>query len=147
MRSPCMSPVRERRGQATVEMALVMIAFIGLSMAVFDFGRAFFCRLALNEAAALAAEYGTQVDNVGGGANSYPSADQVAARARAALPGVIDPACITALTVNTAGATSGYPAIKVSIAYGYQITGPFLGWAFAGNAIPLTGYGSHIYPQ
>lgn len=137
---------RKRAGQALVEMALVITLLLGLMFAVFDFGRAFLCRMALNEAATLAVEYGTQVDNISGSTN-YPTADQVAARARQALPGVIDPASISSLTVTTTASTNGWPAIKVAIAYDYKVSGPLLGVFYPNGRMAVQGGASHIYPQ
>ena len=71
MRSRSTPSASRRSGQTLVETALVLVLLITLMMAIFDFGRALLCRLSLNEAAALAAEYGTQIDNISGGGNNF----------------------------------------------------------------------------
>ena len=144
-----MRSARSRKGQSLVEGALVLSILLTLMFSIFDLGRAFMCYLALNEAAALAVEYGTAVDNTSAtvGTSSYPAATAVRDQATAALGPSVDPQHVTTIQVDTAATVTGRPALKVNIRYEYHLIGPLLGFMYPSGVIPIAGAATHLYPE
>jgi hypothetical protein len=139
---------RNDRGMI-VEGAIVLTVFLMLVFAFYDFGRLFMCRLSINEAVALAVEYGTKIDNISAG-NSlqrYPSGDQVGAHARAALGPQVDRALVKAIDVNTAVSIAGRPAIKVEVRYEHPLIGPFMGFLYPNGIVPVSVEALRMYPD
>lgn len=134
---------RVRRGAALVETALVLIIFLTLFFAIFDFGRAFFAYLAINGAATIASDFGTKGDS--SSQSGYPSSAAVANQAKAAYGPAIDPNLAT-VTVDTNATLDGHPALNVTVGYSYPLISPFLGFAFSGNIVTLTSTAVRLYP-
>lgn len=132
-----------RRGQALVETALVLILFLTLVFGIFDLGRVFLADLALNGASSIATDYGTTADTTS--QTGYPSGTQVADKARSAYGPAIDPQR-AAVEVDTAATLQGKAALKVTIRYSLPLVSPFLGFAFPGNNVALTGTAVRLYP-
>jgi Flp pilus assembly protein TadG len=137
-------PTRER-GQSLVEMSLMMVFLVVLAMGVLDIGRAYFTYLALKDAAAEGAYYGsafpqcTAVNGYDGtqlacdGTNTIPYRTEFSAPRgglvdwRNAIIGVTLPMSVTA----------GQP-LTVSISYRYQMLTPFVGAIANTQVLTLT---------
>lgn len=136
---------RARRcAAALVEMALILVLLSMLVFGILDLGRASMSYLAMNEAAALAVEYGTKVDNSRVGSN-YPADARVVDLARSALGPIVD-ASMASFAVSSS-TVAGMPARQVTIRYSLPLVSPFLGTAFPSGMVSLTAQAVHLYPE
>ena len=118
--------IKNRRGQAMVEMALALPLLILLLLSVMEFGRVLHDLLVVTEAAREGAR--SMAVNEGSAA--------AVARIQAAAPS-IDPAQMT-ITINPLTPVRGQP-VTVTVVHPVQIMTPLISEIFPENPFPVTG--------
>lgn len=120
------SYLKNRRGQAIVEMALALPVLILLLLATMEFGRVLHDLLVVTEAA----REGARSMAVNEGSTAAVS------RIQAAAPS-IDPSQMT-ITINPLTPTRGQP-VTVTVVHPVQIMTPLISEFFPENPFPVTG--------
>ena len=130
---------KTERGQALVEMALMVVVLVLLLSGVLDLGRAYYAYLALKDAAGEGAYFGSV----------YPSwADasdclnpwNIEFRVRNAAPsgGLIDWNGPTTYVTTTVVSVSATELITVAVTTDYTLAAPFIGAIAGSQTLPLT---------
>ncbi len=151
-RRPRPQPGREPAGQALVEFSLMMVFMVVLLMGVLDLGRAYFTYLALKDAAAEGAYFGSvypqcvdadgmDVDGDGLENDGAACADDHNVQHRvqhsAVQGGLVDWESATIVTTLPATLAAGQ-VLTVSVAYQYEMITPFAGTIANGQMLTLT---------
>lgn len=128
---PAVTRADRERGQAMVEFSLVLMVFLVLMMAVFDFGRAVYQNNGVAEAAreiarATSVHPGTNFTTLAGQSNETKS---VTAVQKGLIPNLGDPTivCVDIAGVTQARACEPGDWVKVTISAPYSPIAPFLG--------------------
>ena len=144
---------RDARGQGLVEFSLTLVFLTVLLMGVLDLGRAYFTYLALKDAAAEGAYYGSafpQCVDTNGVNNAWPAcmgANTIVYRVRNSAPrgGLVDWTDASALVVVDLPCGSANPCLMqagevltVTVSYGYRMLTPFVGAIANGQMLTLT---------
>jgi Flp pilus assembly protein TadG len=104
----------DRRGASTVEFALVMSAFILVSVGILDVGLVLWARNTLQSAASLTA----RCVSIGSSACSDPGAYAVGLVQQWGLPGMITPSDVTVTSSSTCnGAPGTYTVVTIVSSY------------------------------
>lgn len=132
-----------RRGQSLVEFALSMTLMLILLGAIFDAGRAYVTYLAMHEAAQEGASYGTVARSSGESVETVKG--KIKARVRESANGPIafsDPSqvAVSVELEDLRGASGSWCAenlVKVTTAYTFTVSAPFIGMFIGSQTIPL----------
>jgi Flp pilus assembly protein TadG len=151
----CRQPRRrlDSRGQSLVEFSLTLVFLTVLLMGVLDLGRAYFTYLALKDAAAEGAYYGSafpQCVDTNGVNHAWPActgSNTIVYRVRNSAPrgGLVDWTNASALVVVDLPCGAANPCLMqageiltVTVSYGYQMLTPFVGAIANGQLLTLT---------
>jgi Flp pilus assembly protein TadG len=151
----CRSGVDRERGQGLVEFSLTLVFLSVLLISLMDLGRAYFTYLALKDAAAEGAYYGSaypQCIQNNGVNNASPACQETTAstipyRVRHSAPrgGLVDWTDASAqITIDLPCGTAnpcvmqGGEVLTVTVAYSYRLLTPFAGMLSPSQSITLT---------
>lgn len=120
---------RSQRGQSLTELSLTLIILLTLLAGVLDIGRAYYTFLALRDAAAEGAAYGSF---------DPTNSAEIEARVRAESPGpsIVDWTGAT-VTSSVIGAACRGGGIEVNVQVSYQLLTPFIGAIVGSQSMPL----------
>lgn len=121
--------VPKHRGQSLTEMALMLPIVMMLLAGVLDLGRAYYTFLALRDAAAEGAAYGSL---------DPASTTEIIARAKGESPGGFIDWSGATVTVNHDGTPCRGEAISVTIQTDYHLLTPFIGSIVGSQTLPLS---------
>ena len=130
------------RGQSLVEFSLMLVVLVTLLMGVVDLGSAFFAYLALKDASAEGAYFGSvfpQCENsasVSGGRCGDPNNVDYRVRQSAPVGGLIDWSAAT-VTINAPNDNPG-ELITVTVSYNHSLITPVVGAIIGGQTFPLS---------
>lgn len=134
MHTPHLPRLKREHGQSLVEMSLIMVFLVVLVMGVLDIGRAYFTYLALKDATAEGAYYGsafpqcTTENGYDGTQGACVLVNTIPYRTRFSAPtgGLVDWSNAAIHVTLPASVTDG-EALTVSVTYRYQLLTPFIG--------------------
>ncbi len=116
-------PQRSRRGQAAVEMALVLPIFLVVLIGIIECSRAMYAYSVVSNAAREGARYGlmhpTWTDS-----SANPDPDNIEARARRLTVG-LDRSLLTVTTTLPDATTNKGDRVRVTVAYSFRMILPF----------------------
>jgi hypothetical protein len=120
---------KSERGQSLTELSLTLIILLTLLAGVLDIGRAYYTFLALRDAAAEGAAYGSF---------DPTNSAEIEARVRAESPGpsIVD---WTGASINSTviGAACRGGGIEVNVQISYELLTPFIGAIVGSQSMPL----------
>jgi Flp pilus assembly protein TadG len=139
------------RGQSLVEFSLMLIFLTVLVMGVLDLGRAYFTYLALKDAAAEGAYFGSaypqcvDADGVSDDSPGCVGANNILYRVRNTAPhgGLVDWNGAS-IGVNLPPVLEAGKVLSVAVAYQYQMLTPFVGAIANGQTLTLTASSSAV---
>jgi Flp pilus assembly protein TadG len=123
--------LRNERGQAMVEFALVMPFLLMLVIAVFEFARAWNVYHAVTDAARLGARSAVVADPVATVDSVYAVVNRALARA------AIDTTNATSTLTGWRGGTGTPATMTIQVPYRFVFLRPFLGWTASEAGITL----------
>jgi Flp pilus assembly protein TadG len=138
-------------GQSLVEFSLMLVFLTVLLMGILDLGRAYFTYLALKDAAAEGAYFGSafpQCVDTDGAADDSPGcagANNIEYRVRTSAPqgGLVDWTSAN-IAVTLPPALEAGAVLTVSVDYKYQMITPFVGAIANGQTLTLTASSSAV---
>lgn len=126
--SKAISPLRSERGQSLTELALTLTILLTLLAGVLDIGRAYFTFLALRDAAAEGAAYGSF---------DPTNTAEIENRARRESPGGMISWDDATVTVDIIGAACRGGGVEVTVQIDYKLLTPFIGAIAGSQTLPL----------
>ncbi len=143
-RLPRPQPRRDQAGQSLIEFTLMMVFLVVLLMGVLDLGRAYFTYLALKDAAAEGAYFGSaypqcvDADGAGGDlACADPNNVPYRVQHSAVQGGLVDWGSAI-ISITPPATLAAGQVLTVTVAYQYEMITPFVGAIANGQVLTLT---------
>ena len=128
---------RHEQGQSLIEFSLMGIALVTILLGLVDLGRAYFTYLALKDAAAEGAYFGSVYPQCASVSGPCTAPDTVDYRIRNSSPkgSLVD--WSSASITSTVPATTPGESITVTVSYQYQLITPVIGAIVGGQDLTL----------